>query len=269
MRELSGRRRWPYPLAAALVCSGFGVFAELLSTSQWADLLHFPTPLLLVPPAGLAILGVVLGVRRGWDHRTAWLTCAAALAATLAGSVIHDLSTGSGGWYPLAIPLLVFGYCVPVFLGLLIGARATRTPVVPAGSDEPAEFVTHARAATAAIADPKERTEAVTELLDHANSRYQEALAAGAEPSAAVAATLAELGDPAEAAADFGRAHRQPITGGAIAILAGVVLGFVALSVGGLYALLNSRVTALGLLGIAVAVIGLAGLAVFWLRRSQ
>lgn len=269
MRELSSRRRWPYPLAAALTCSGFAVFAELLSTSRWADLLHFPTPLLLVPPTGLAIIGVALGVRRGWDHRTAWLTCAAALAATLAGSMIHDLSTGSGSLYPLAMPLLAIGYCVPVFLGLLIGARATRTPVVPAASDEPAEFLAHARAATATIADPKERAEAVTELLDHASSRYQEALAAGAAPSAAVASTLAELGDPDDAADDFRRAHRQPITGVTITILAGVVVCFVALLVGGLFALLNTGVTAFGMLGVAVALIGIAGFAVFWSRRSR
>jgi len=269
MPDRTTRRRWPYPLAAALGCSGFGVIAELVNNTRWADLFHFPTPVLLAPPAGLALIGVVLGVRRGWDHRTAWLTCAAALAGTLAGSVLHDLSTGGGALYPMAIPLLVIGYCGPVFLGLLIGARATRAELPSAPPDQPAEFLAHARAATATIADPKERAEAVAELLDHANSRYHEALAAGAAQSAAVAATLAELGDPAEAADDFGRAHRQPITGATIAILAGVVACFVALLASGLSVLLNSEVTAFGLLGSMVALIGLGGFGVFWLRRSR
>jgi hypothetical protein len=94
----------------------------------------------------------------------------------------------------------------------------------------------HVRRATSAITRRAEREEARAELYEHALSRYEDARAEGLDHAAAVAAALAGLGDPDELSGEFERAHRQPLTPGAVTLLIlasvaflGALLGFVLL----------------------------------------
>lgn len=96
---------------------------------------------------------------------------------------------------------------------------------------EIAELRRHVRSATSAITGRAERAEAAAELYEHALSRYEEARARGLDHAAAVADTLTDLGDPRELSVEFGRAHRQPLTAGAVAVLALTSVAFL----GGLF----------------------------------
>lgn len=123
------------------------------------------------------------------------------------------------------------------------------------------ELRRHVRRATGTITGRSERAEATAELYEHALSRYEEARAEGLDHAAAVASTLRGLGDPGELSDEFGRAHRQPLTGGAVALLTVVSVVFLGGLVGFFYLLFTYPLATLPILSAGVGLFLLLGLA--------
>ncbi len=88
------------------------------------------------------------------------------------------------------------------------------------------ELAEYSRSATAAIPQRRRRREASAELYEHALSRYEEAVTAGADHADAVRQALAQLGEPADYARDLERAQRPRLTPVAVAGLVLATLAF-------------------------------------------
>ena len=261
--------RWSYLVVAVLICSGRALILRLGANSSWADLATVPGPSSLFEPAALVALGLVLGRRHGWDHRTAFGICAASLATIVATGfatgITQELINENLAEILIMLPLS----CATVFLGLAIGASLRRAPDPVAGPKSPElpglrSFTT---IATATINDPRERADAVTELYQHATSRHEELVTAGAESHAAMTQTLAELGDPVELSSELARAHRQPVTAAAIGGILLVGLVFAGFLLAAVIAYLSQEPTAMILVTL-VAVLGTSAILISALRRK-
>lgn len=97
------------------------------------------------------------------------------------------------------------------------------------GMAEIPELAGFARSVTASIPQRRRRREAAAELYEHAVSRYEEAVASGADHAGAVRQALAQLGDPAGYARDLERAQRPRVTWRAAAGIVLATLAFLGL----------------------------------------
>lgn len=262
--------RWPYLVVAALICGSPALIVQLGASSIWTDLATTLGASSLFEPIALVILGLVLGRRHGWDHRTAFGICAVSLATivatSLAAGITQELINENLAEILIMLPLS----CATVFLGLATGTSLRTTPDPAVGPNQPAlpELRSFTTGATAAITDPRERADAAAELYQHAISRHEELVSAGTEPDAAMTQVLAELGDPSELSRELARAHRQPVTATAVGGLVLVGLVFAGLLLAAIHAYLSQRTTALVLVTL-VTVLGIASVLVYALRRKQ
>lgn len=259
-------RRWPYLLATGLAVLSWRLLMLLAGQFDRSDLVAFPGLGALLLPAALLVIALLLGRRRGRDYAGVFGMIAVVVAIITVGDVLE------GGnpldylvWGPLALLL----FLVPILIGLFIGAN-----LAPARSPdqqvEIGEFRRYAAVATAGIAAPRERAESADELYQHALSRYEEAVAEGADHDAAVAATVAALGDAAQVAGELGQAHRQPLTASAIVLLVAAVIAFLVV-LAGLIMLLFAAETNVATITISVAALlaaALAAIAVLGRRRA-
>lgn len=261
--------RWPYLVVAVLICSSRALILRLGANSSWADLATVPGPSSLFEPAALVILGLVLGRSHGWDHRTAFGICAASLATIVATGfatgITQELINENLAEILIMLPLS----CATVFLGLATGTSLRKAPDTAAGPNPPElpELRSFTTTATAAITDPRERADAAAELYQHATSRHEELVTAGAEPHAAMTQTLAELGDPVELSSELARAHRQPVTAAAIGGILLVGLVFAGFLLAAVIAYLSQEPTGMILVTL-VAVLGTSAILISALRRK-
>lgn len=259
-------RRWPYLIATALAVIAWRLLMLLAYSFDRSELVSFPGPSTLVLPTALLLIGMTLGWRRGWD----WTTTFGMIAVIVVTLAVGDTLEGSPGddlaWAPLAALL----FLVPILIGLLIGANLRSARAGGAQQTEIPEFRRYAQRATAGIASPRERADAADELYQHALSHYDDIVDGGQDHQSAVTTTLQDLGDPAAVITELGRAHRQPLTPSAIALLVTAVLAFVVF-LAGLYALLFAMEANVGLLLLWLAALLITGIAVLAVlqRRKQ
>lgn len=261
--------RWSYLLVAVLICCIRVLPVPLGTSSIWAEVATALGLSWVFEPLALVALGLVLGRRHGWDHRTAFGICLTSLVAIVATRIGPGEPQQLISEYSITILTTLPLTCATVFLGLAIGASLRRAPDPAAGLKSPElpglrSFTT---IATATINDPRERADAVTELYQHATSRHEELVTAGAESHAAMTQTLAERGDPVELSSELARAHRQPVTAAAIGGILLVGLVFAGFLLAAVIAYLSQEPTAMIFVTL-VAVLGTSAILISALRRK-
>lgn len=272
MSEPTPRRvLWSYVASSGLAALLWQLVSAIERARGEIVLTAFPGIFSFALPVALAGTGLVLGWRHRWQPGTAFAMAGAVLAVGVASDAIHGTRWADYlVWAPVAIALAL----LPVLFGLLVGTNLPRAAHRPGPAEHPdgeiPELRRYAMAASAGITPEGAREDAAEELYQDAVSRYEEAVAGGQEPAQAVQATLRDLGDPWPVARELAKAHRQPLTplATALLILAGVAFAGFLLAASWLLLSQNGGSIVILLALVALVAAAFAGIAVLSRRAS-